>query len=158
MDADAEALILFGTAEPPAPRRVLRAGAISAVLDRGQLRYLRHGDVELLRAISFTVRDADWGTDAAAIGEVRIDESAEGCRVSYRAVCARATGSFRYHTTIELDAGGRIRFVVEGAADAKFTTNRTGFVVLHPIDGVAGQPVEVLHTDGRLESDRKSVV
>src|SRR5262249_33755742 len=28
-------------------------------------------------------------------------------------------------------------------------TNRTGFVVLHPLAGVAGKPARVVHTDGR---------
>src|SRR5205807_8032589 len=31
---------------------------------------------------------------------------------------------------------------------------RTGFVVLHPIAGVAGEPVEVLHVDGSTEQAR----
>ena len=30
-------------------------------------------------------------------------------------------------------------------------TNRTGFIVLHPVEGVAGRPVTVLHVDGREE-------
>ena len=33
-------------------------------------------------------------------------------------------------------------------------TNRTGFIVLHPLEGVAGSPVKVLHVDGREEASR----
>ena len=48
-------------------------------------------------------------------------------------------------------ADGTLRFEASARAVSDFVTNRTGFVVLHPLEGVAGQPVEVLHTDGRTE-------
>ncbi len=35
-----------------------------------------------------------------------------------------------------------------------FLTARTGFVVLHPLKGVAGFAVEVEHVDGRIEKDK----
>ena len=35
-----------------------------------------------------------------------------------------------------------------------FVTNRTGFVVLHPLEGVSGAPVEVEHVDGSVEQSR----
>ena len=56
--------------------------------------------------------------------------------------CAIARGS-------PARADGTLTFEGTATAVSDFTTNRTGFVVLHPIEGVAGAPVEVLHTDGR---------
>lgn len=58
------------------------------------------------------------------------------------------------------DADGLV-FHVEASADAALTVNRVGFVVLHPLDGVAGHDVEVEHTDGTRETvaicDRRTV-
>jgi D-apionolactonase len=147
-------MILYGTDERPAPMRVLRAGAISAALDQGNLRYIQCGDVEIIRAISFIVRDTAWGTYTPLIDDLRIDEGPDACQVTYRAVCAGPEGTFCYTAGIEITAKGGITFSAEGEAEADFPTNRAGFVILHPIEGVAGAPVEVLHTDGRIEQAR----
>ena len=52
-------------------------------------------------------------------------------------------------------AGGRNRrrFDATALPHTDFLTNRTGFVVLHPLKGVAGCPVEILHVDGRKVKD-----
>ena len=134
--------------------RLLRAGPLSATLDQGNLRYVRCGEVEVIRAISFIVRDTAWGTYTPQIDDLRIDESEQACLVTYGAVCAGPEGAFRYADRIEITAEGGITFSAEGSSETEFPTNRTGFVVLHPIEGVAGAPVEVLHTDGRIEQAR----
>ena len=53
---------LFGTDVADSKGRLLQAGAISVMLDNGALRYIKLGDVEVLRAIAFLVRDENWGT------------------------------------------------------------------------------------------------
>jgi len=62
MHNPSRAIALFGTDEPVTPPRVLRAGMLSAELEAGNLRYIRWNGEEVLRAISFIVRDPDWGT------------------------------------------------------------------------------------------------
>jgi hypothetical protein len=49
---------------------------------------------------------------------------------------------------------GSLAFSAEGEALSDLLTNRTGFVVLHPLAGVVGAPVTVEHTDGRIEESR----
>ena len=56
------AVRLYGTEEAVPPPRMLEAGPLSAELEAGNLRYIRYGGVELLRAVSFIVRDRNWGT------------------------------------------------------------------------------------------------
>lgn len=151
-EASSERQQLFGTDELPAEGQVLRVGALSVVLQDGNLRYLRLGDVELVRAVAFVVRDTGWGTAAADIHDLVVEEG-ETVRVSYRAVCRVADGVLAFSARIE--AGERrLNFVVEGAAQADVSTNRTGFVVLHPIEGVAGAPLTVTHTDGKVGDTR----
>ena len=45
-------------------------------------------------------------------------------------------------------------FAASATPEADFLTNRTGFVVLHPLNGVAGLPVEVEHVDGKREKSK----
>ncbi|MBN9023934.1 MAG: hypothetical protein J0H08_18000, partial [Rhizobiales bacterium] len=49
---------------------------------------------------------------------------------------------------------GRLEVRADAEAFSGFDTNRTGFVVLHPIIGVAGQPVTVTRKDGSTEETR----
>ncbi len=148
-----EAVRLYGTDEAVAPPRVLRAGPLSAELEAGNLRYIRYGGAEVLRAVSFVTRDEDWGTYAPAITDLEVTEDGDGFAVTYAARAGEGP-AFGYEARIEGRADGRLVFAAEGAAEGAFRTNRTGFVVLHPIAGVAGEPVAITHTDGRVVEGR----
>jgi D-apionolactonase len=150
-EGPSRAIMLFGTEEKVEPRRTLRAGPLSCELDGGDLRYVRIGGREAIRAIAFIVRDKDWGTYNPAIEDLRIEQGEGGFEVSYDAVCKDAGQELRYRARITGVADGTLSFAAAGTAVTDFLTNRSGFVVLHPIEGVAGEAVEVLHTDGRTE-------
>ena len=135
---------LFGTEEEVPPPRVLRAGRLSAELEAGNLRYIRWDGEEVLRAVSFIVRDRDWGTYAPEISELSVEEGDGSFSVSLSATA----GAFAYEARIDGRADGRLVFHGRGATQTGFETNRTGFVILHPIEGVAGTPVTITHTDG----------
>ena len=59
--------------------------------------------------------------------------------------------SLRYQAKIEAKADGTLTFSAVGTPLSDFLTNRSGFVVLHPLEGVVGKPVEVVHVDGKRE-------
>ena len=143
------AVKLFGTEEAVTPPRILRAGPLTAELDAGNLRHIRFGGVEVIRAISFIVRDRNWGTYSPTISDLELREG-DGFTVSYRAVADDGAQSFRYLAKIRGNADGRVDFEAEGVAETDFQTNRTGFVVLHPIVGVSGRPVLIEHVDGSI--------
>lgn len=150
MSADTATLIvLYGTAAPVAEPRILRAGALSARLEAGNLRYLTWGATEILRAVSFVVRDRDWGTYAPEIGDLAIDETPDGFSVRYQAVC-RGTTVLRYRARIDGRADGSLVFAAEAVPEGDFETNRCGFVVLHPA-AAAGAAATVEHVDGTRE-------
>ena len=152
-DEPSLAVKLYGTEEPVARPRLLKAGALTAELDAGNLRHIRFGGVEVMRAISFIVRDKDWGTYNPEIDDLAVEETADAFRVAYSAVAKDGRQEFRYRAVIE-GGGRRIVFRAEGEAVTDFLTNRTGFVVLHPIRGVAGEPAEIEHVDGRVVQGR----
>src|SRR3954452_2392197 len=139
----------FGTDEPVIKPKILSAGPLTAEFDAGNLRHIRVAGVEVIRAISFIVRDKDWGTYNPIISDLRITEREDRFEVSYNAVAKDERQEFRYRATI-VGTPRSITFRGEGEAATGFLTNRTGFVVLHPIAGVAGRAAEIEHTDGRI--------
>ena len=147
-----ELLVLFGTEEAPPEMRVLRAGALCVELSNGNLRKVRFGDIEIVRGIAFLVRDKDWGTAETQVTRLSLSEHAEAFRVDLAARCEVAGARFDYCATIEGSSAGILAFRAIGSADRDLETNRTGFVVLHPLDGVVGRPMHVTHTDGRSET------
>ncbi|HLF21899.1 MAG TPA: hypothetical protein VI582_05310, partial [Aestuariivirga sp.] len=146
------AIKLFGTEIPDARRRELKAGHLTAVLDNGGLRYIRYRGVEVLRGIAYLVRDKNWGTYAPAIEGLKVKQGKNGFTVSYAATCRDADQAIRYEAKIEAKAGGTLVFSAAATPATDFLTNRTGFVVLHPLDGTVGKPVAVVHTNGKREN------
>jgi hypothetical protein len=148
------AIKLFGTDVPEPKVKMLRAGALSAVFDNGALRYIKLGETEVLRAIAFLVRDENWGTFTPEITNLKIKQGKSDFRVTYDARCKDAKRSLTYRAEISCGADGALRFNAVGFPESDFLTNRTGFIVLHPLTGVAGYPVEVEHVDKRKVKDK----
>lgn len=146
-----DAIKLFGTDELPGEASTLAAGPLSCTLEAGNLRYIRFGAVEAIRAVSFIVRDHNWGTFAPRIEGLHVEQGDAGFAISYAATCGEPEQGVRYRARITGERSGRLVFEVEGEALGELLTNRTGFVVLHGVEGVAGAPLEVLHTDGKAE-------
>ena len=90
------AIKLFGTEVPEPKVRTLQAGALSAVFDNGALRYIKLGDIEVLRAIAFLVRDENWGTFTPEIGYLKVRQGKRDFRVTYDARCKYAKRSLTY--------------------------------------------------------------
>ena len=141
----------FGTDEPAAESRVLRAGPLSAELDAGNLRYVRYAGREAIRAIAYIVRDRYWGTFNPTLFDLVVEESPDRFRVRYRAACRDEGQAITYETTITGEADGRLVFATDATPETDFLTNRTGFTILHPLAGVCGRPVTVERVDGRVE-------
>jgi len=146
------AIALCGTQQPDVVGRTMRAGPMTVEFDNGQLRYLKVNGVEVLRAIGFLVRDENWGTYPPAISDLKVDQRADGFSISFHAVCKRPDQEIAYDAEIEGTRDGNLSFVGTAIPKTNFLTARTGFVVLHPLLGVAGRPVEIEHVDGQTVS------
>lgn len=146
-------IIRCGSEQVDEPGRVLTAGPMSVEFDGGQLRYLRVNGVEVLRAVGFLVRDENWGTYVPEISDLSIEQRDAGFSVSFHAVCKSDTQQIAFDAQIDGDASG-LRFVGTAIPATDFLTARTGFVVLHPLKGVAGCPVRVEHVDGKVVNDK----
>jgi D-apionolactonase len=147
-------VMLFGTEQAVPRPKVLRAGPLTVELENGNLRYIRYRGVEVLRAVAFLVRDKNWATYAPIIEHLKVGQGPNDFSVSYDAACKDQSQKLRYRATITGRADGTLRFEAEGEAITDFQANRVGFIVLHPLEGVAGEPVEVTHSDGQVERAR----
>jgi D-apionolactonase len=139
-----------GTREKPTERITLKAGALTADFIAGNLRTIRYEGHEVLRAIAYVVRDSDWGTYNPEITEYHLDQSNDAFTVTYNGRCTSAnpSQSLRYQARITGDSQGNLLFEVVAEPLTPFVTARCGFAILHPIDGIAGQPAIVEHVDG----------
>ncbi len=144
-------VMLCGTEQADVAGQVLQAGPMQVEFDNGQLRYLKVHGVEVLRAIGFLVRDENWGTYIPKITGLKIDERKDGFSVSFHAVCSRPGQEIAYDAAIEGRADGSLEFTGTAVPKTDFLTARTGFVVLHPLQGVAGEPAVAEYVDGTLE-------
>lgn len=147
-----DAFQLYGTRLFETPPVRLRAGKLEADLVNGNLRTIRYGGTEVLRAISYLVRDRDWGTYSPEIADLRIEQSDDRFEVAYLARCEGPDDTkliIDVHITGNAD---RLAFEAEAIAATGFETNRCGFCILHPIVGVAGSPATVEHVAERDQS------
>ena len=149
--APSEALRLYGTEEAAPAARRLSAGALSAELEAGKLRWIRVGGTEALRGLAFVVRGGGWETYAPQITDLEIEEGGGGFRVGYDGRIESADGILAFRADIVAENDRRLVFTVEMEPETAFTTNRTGFVALHAIAGVAGEACTVTHSDGTVE-------
>jgi hypothetical protein len=138
-------VFLTGTSEHPVAARPVRAGATTATIVDGALRSISLDGRELVRQIDFPVRDENWANLAPEAVFESLDETDEG---------------YRYERHFEVEDGNLVCRVVyqfadglitaKGEAEARcdFVTNRTGFTILHPIEGFTGKPVTVRYASG----------
>ena len=67
------ALQLCGTARPvPTPRRLV-AGGLSCLLDGAAVRSVRWHGTEVIRGVAYLLRDAEWGTAASEVRDLRVE-------------------------------------------------------------------------------------
>jgi hypothetical protein len=142
-----------GTEEPSPESIVLKAGALTADLVTGGLRTIRYRGHEVLRAIAYVVRDKDWGTYHPAISDFSCRQGVDEFTVTFRARCTSVQPSqeLEYETRITGKASGQITFDVTAEPRTPFLTARCGFAILHPLEGVVGQPAVIEHVDGSRE-------
>ncbi|RWY76092.1 D-apionate lactonase [Rhizobium sp. WSM1325] len=145
-----DAFQLYGTRLVETPPVRLRAGKLEADLANGNLRTIRYDGTEVLRAISYLVRDPDWGTYSPVIVDLRIEQSDNRFAVAYRARCEGPDDTRLLIDVRITGSADRLDFEAEAITETGFETNRCGFCILHPIVGVAGSPATVEHVDGRI--------
>jgi hypothetical protein len=120
----------------PSPRRLLRAGALTAVLDGVDLRFIRWGDVEIARRVYVGVRALDWSTVLPEVLEVEVDERNDGFRVQSR--CRHVDGpiGFVWNGNMAGTSDGVLTYEMDGEAETDFEYAKVGVCIHHPLTTV----------------------
>ena len=142
----------------PSTPYFLQTGPLRVRYENGFLRYITHGDVEIIRMIYFAVRDHNWKTAAFTITDEHIDQTADSFRIRYTWQVDNLGVQLTGQVTLEGDEAGQISVDFYGKALNSFQKNRIGLCVLHPIDGVIGQPAQIIDPDGHVTSGHFPVV
>lgn len=120
----------------------MQEGRLSAEIRDGALGAVTCGGVEVLRALTYPVRNPDWGTHLTVTQAEDIGGS------TYVRRFADIGGAFAGVFQVTL-TGEQVEAEVSFTFARATRVNRAGFTLLHPIRGVAGAALSIRHPDGR---------
>lgn len=133
----------------------LQAGPLHIFYEKGFLRQIKQNGTEVVRMIYFALRDHNWGTFDRKIENEVIESYEDHFSISYTCFNVKENvevgahtdhgAIFQWEVKITGDGDGKITFEIQGKALQGVRRNRAGFCILHPIEGVAKQPVTIIH-------------
>ena len=121
--------------------KILRAGRLTCMYKAGNLRYIKSGDVEIIRMIYGALRNEDWETITPLITNEIIEEKNGGFKITYTATYTAKGIHYSAGFYIEGKADNIIIFSMKGIALNGFKKNRIGLCVLHPLKECCGKTV-----------------
>lgn len=130
---------------------MLNAGRLTLMYEGGFIRYIRNNKQEVVRMVNHYLRDRNWNTLPMRIGEEHIETTDRSFVVRYTASIRERDIDFSWQCSIIGNADETISFSIEGLADSDFLTNRLGFTVLLPTEGLRGQSCRVTHPGNETE-------
>ncbi|RIV18233.1 hypothetical protein DYU11_28750 [Fibrisoma montanum] len=119
---------------------LLTAGPIQVMYQNGFLRTLTARGQEVLRMVYFALRDRDWQTAQILLSDQTIVNENDSFGIRYNWQVNDLGIQMAGNVQIDGHTDGRVTFDFYGKALNTFWRNRVGICVLHPIEGVAGQP------------------
>ncbi len=140
----------YGPCGPDAPEVDFVVGPLRLAFAAGDLIAIRWHGVEVVRRIAMPVRDVDWSTLPTVTTAFEHDVGPQHATLTHRFHAGPLLGELTATAQVGGDAA-TIDVALRLEAEVPFLTNRAGFVLLHPVDRVAGQPLTVDHPDGTSE-------
>ncbi|GAB4040709.1 hypothetical protein [Spirosoma gilvum] len=128
--------------------QILHAGPVQVRYENGFLRYFTHENTEILRMIYFAIRDQNWTTAAFTITDEEVIQHPDTFQIHYRWQIDELGIQMSGNVAIRGDEAGTVSVEFYGKAINSFQKNRIGLCILHPIEGVLGQPAQVTAPDG----------
>ncbi len=123
-------------------------GPLSALISDGAIRQISYRGIEIVRGVDCPIRDANWGTAVPENVQEHVEQQDGAIR--YRRHFSVFQGALEADLDVQLTPGG-LHLALTLTAIRTVETNRAGFTLLHPLDGVAGGPLTVLHANGTEE-------
>lgn len=147
---DIDSLIAYGSHSPLPSQTPLRAGHLTMVYEKGFLRYIRLGKIEVLRMINHAVRDHNWNTLPIEIVSEQIAKEEDSFSLSYTCEVKReGEPMLRWNCQIKGHADSSLEFEIVGTVVQDFQRNRAGFTVLHSTKDNIGRTITLRHPEGK---------
>ena len=146
-----------GRNAPPVERRELHAGRLTAMLEEGDLRYIRVDGVEVVRRIYVAVRDEVWNTIPAIYSDFTYDIAPDHFTIRLRASHRYQQINVDWQGSISGDADGTIRYAMDAVANNAFRYCKIGFNIHHPPQE-AGRPYRANGPDGMSRGELPVVI
>lgn len=140
--------------------QLIHFGKLSLLYEDGFVRYVRAGEIEIVRKIFFALRDSNWVTAEVVRTDERVLVKPERFEISYTATnVVGGKEVFRWFVKITGSETGEIDFSVDGEALASYNRNRAGIGVLHPIRETKNRVATVTRPDGSVyEKEFPSII
>lgn len=142
---------IFGTEEPPLQEKEFRAGDFQIDLSGGQIGRISWRGTEVLRGVTYLVRDKDWATPTCTVTQEPC-ETGEVFRL--RGKVDEQNNALTYQLTVRISDKGELRIQTEGRSLAPFVANRVGLTLLHPVPECCGRALEIEHSNGEVEHSK----
>src|SRR5215217_3021494 len=140
----------YGKDEPLPARHELRAGPLTAVLEGGDLRYVKLGADTVVLRLYAAIRDRNWDTIEPRFLSYELDREDDRFSVRFVAENVANDVAFEWQGLITGTPDGVITATMDGVARKTFLKNRIGWCVLHPMT-LAGVHATVETPDGTVE-------
>lgn len=125
---------------------------IECLAHGAQLRRLCIGGREVMRSVGLVIRDGFWGTHHLRQQRcVTRHEGGDWQREMAGVVQTGIAPLLEWRLKMHVQRNG-LSISAEFQACEAFSTCRAGLVLLHPLAGVVGAPVAIIHSDGRREA------
>ena len=149
-----ENFFLYGTDEKPLQKVLYKNHDLQFYYFNGELDEIQYDSVEILRKISFLIRDENWGSWSKNITENSVENSINLLEINTK-------GYFEldkknrciFKTNIKVENGTKISILTTITPTCDIWTNRAGFVLLHPLKGVCGTEVNIT-SDGKTSKEK----
>jgi D-apionolactonase len=144
-------VITYGTTEPAQVLRPVRLGPLSFLYSPEGIRRVCWRGTELVRAITWPIRDENWGTYPLVVLDEQIHEDKNSVKGQLR--FSVAGGQLECLLNFQGTSAGELNLELTMTPDAGgFATNRAGLTILHPIKGLTGAALDVTHSSGKAET------
>jgi D-apionolactonase len=110
---------------------IVRAGELTAMYERGTIRYMSVGGIEIVCMVYAALRLPDWDTLMPEITAEKIEQRNDSFSIQYVAVYHNGTVHYEAAVVIEGFADNRIVFSMNGNSLSAFETNRIGLCLHH---------------------------
>jgi hypothetical protein len=145
--------VWHGTSDPPTELQELRAGAVKALLDGVDLRYVRLGRLELVRRLYVAVRDRNWNTIPGEIEALEVEALDDSFAVRFRVHHVSHDIDFSWKGEITGEPSGRITYTLDGECACDMHYNRIGICVHQPWREIAGRPYRAQAPNGEITGE-----